>query len=69
MFVRFNLNFTFFGISRMLKDVIKYFKISKLFYSDKRIITISIFLIDIYDFLKKWYRIGKKQYLCQLTLC
>ena len=36
----------------MLKDVIKYFKISKLFYNDKRIITISIFLIGVYDFKK-----------------
>ena len=33
-----------------ISDVIKYFKISKLFYNDKRIITISIFLIGVYDF-------------------
>jgi len=39
----------------MLKDVIKFFKISKLFYNDKRIITISIFLIEVCD-LKKWYQ-------------
>jgi len=36
----------------MLKDVIKCFKISKSVYNDKRIITISIFLIGIYDFKK-----------------
>ncbi len=36
----------------MLKDIIKCFKISKLTYNDKRIITVSIFLIGIYDFKK-----------------
>lgn len=52
MSVRLNIIFTIFEISLMLKDVIKCFKISKLFYNDKRIITIAIFLIGVYDFKK-----------------
>ena len=39
----------------MLKNVIKYFEISKLFYNDKKIITISIFLIGE-NHLKKEYQ-------------
>jgi hypothetical protein len=39
----------------MLKYIIKYFKISKLFYNDKKIITISIFLIGE-NHLKKEYQ-------------
>jgi len=52
MSVHLNIIFAILEISRMLKIVIKCFKISKLFYHDKRIITLSIFLIDIYNFLK-----------------
>jgi len=52
----FNILFTLFEMSLMLKlvlkDVIKIFKISKLFYNDKRIITTSIFLIELCDFKK-----------------
>jgi len=52
----FNILFTLFEMSLMLKlvlkDVIKIFKISKLFYNDKRIITTSIFLIEVCDFKK-----------------
>jgi len=40
----------------MLKDVIKYFKLSKLVYNDKRIITVSIFLIGVSDFKKKYHK-------------
>lgn len=50
--VRLNIVFTLFEMGLMLKDVIKFFKISKLFYNDKRIITISIFLIEVCDFKK-----------------
>lgn len=39
----------------MLKNIIKYFKISKLFYNDKKIITLSIFLIGV-NHSKKEYR-------------
>jgi len=47
MFVCLNLIFIIFKICQMLKDVIKYFKISKLTYNDKKIITASIFLVGI----------------------
>jgi hypothetical protein len=51
-FVCHKIIFTILVICLMLKDVIKYFKLSKLVYNDKRIITVSIFLIRKYD-LKK----------------
>jgi len=38
----------------MLKNVIKYFKISKLFYNDKKIITLSIFLIGANHSIKEY---------------
>jgi len=56
MSVCFNIIFTIFEICLMLKDVIKYFKLSKLVYNDKRIITVSIFLIGVSDFKKKYHK-------------
>jgi len=52
MSVCINIIFRIFEICQMLKDIIKYFKLSKLVYNDKRIITVSIILIGVCDFKK-----------------
>jgi hypothetical protein len=48
VFLNINIILIIFEMNRMLKDVIKYFKLSKLFYHDKKIIIRFIFLIGVY---------------------